>query len=116
MTEVELAFVHLKDSTKGMRILIMVSIKRIVLLPLSVSLGHALLDATKAIVIAQCGRSLSQQPRRTNMFSSTAVTIVDDAGDQLGVGEDFDKEVYIELIELYSSPADWIHQYPTSNR
>ena len=42
------------------------------------------------------------------MFFSTAATIKDDAGDQLGVGEDFDKEVYKELIELYSSPADWV--------
>ena len=42
------------------------------------------------------------------MFSSTAVTIEDNAGDHVGVGEDFDKEVYNELIELYTSPADWI--------
>ena len=41
------------------------------------------------------------------MFSSIATTIEDDAGDHLGV-EDFDKEVYRELIELYTSPADWI--------
>ena len=26
----------------------------------------------------------------------------------IGVGEDFNKEVYKELIELYTSPADWI--------
>lgn len=42
------------------------------------------------------------------MFSSTVATLEDDAGDHLGIGEDFDKEVYRELIELYSSPADWI--------
>ena len=71
-------------------------------------MGHALLDATKAIVIAQCGQALSRLPRRTNMFSSTAAILQDDAGDRLGVGEDFDKEVYRELIELYTSPADWI--------
>ena len=71
-------------------------------------MGHALLDATKAIVIAQCGQALSHLPRRTNMFSSTAAILQDDAGDCLGVGEDFDKEVYRELIELYTSPADWI--------
>ena len=35
------------------------------------------------------------------MFSSTTATI-DDAC------EDFEKEVYEELIELYTSPADWI--------
>ena len=74
----------------------------------AVSPGPALLDATKTIVIAQCGRSLSQLPRRTNVFSSTAATIEDDADDHLGAGEDFDKEVYRQLIELYTSPADWI--------
>ena len=42
------------------------------------------------------------------MFSSTAATIEDDTGDHLGVGEDFDKEVYKELIELYTNPVDWI--------
>ena len=80
----------------------------IITLPHAVSPGPALLDATKAIVIAQCGRSLSRLPRRTNVFTSTAATIEDDAGDHVGVGEDFNKEVYKELIELYTSPADWI--------
>ena len=61
---------------------------------------HALLDATKAIVITQCGQPLSRLPKRTNMFSSTATILQDDAGDCLGIGEDFDKEVYRELIEL----------------
>ena len=42
------------------------------------------------------------------MFSSTAAILQDNAGDRLDVGEDFDKEVYRELIELYTSPADWI--------
>ena len=32
--------------------------------------------------------------------------VKDDCGDQLG--EDFDKAVYRDLIELYTSPADWV--------
>ena len=51
----------------------------------SYAMGHALLDATKAIVIAQCGQAISRLPRRTNMFSSTAAILQDDAGDSLGV-------------------------------
>lgn len=65
-----------------------------------------MLDATTAVIIGQCGRAVQRSQKRTNIFSSTVATVVDDSGDLLG--EDFGKDVYREVIELYTSPADWV--------
>ena len=75
-------------------------------MPHTASLGPALLDATTAVIIGQCGRAVQRSQRRTNVFSSTVATVEDDSGDLLG--EDFDKDIYREIIELYTSPADWV--------
>ena len=58
------------------------------------------------MIIGQCGRAVQRSQKRTNIFSSTVATVVDDSGDLLG--EDFGKDVYREVIELYTSPADWV--------
>lgn len=75
-------------------------------MPCTASSGPALFDATMAVIIGQCGRVVQRSPRRTNAFSSAMAMVKDDCGDKLG--EDFDKAIYRDLIELYTSPADWV--------
>ena len=69
-------------------------------------MGPALLDDTTSVVIGQCGRAVPRSSRRANAFTSITKTLEDDSGEQ--VGEDLDKAVYSKLIELYTSPADWV--------
>ena len=105
-TEVELGFVHLIDSKKGKITILLPKSNLNITLPCTASPGQALFDATMAVIISQCGRVIQRSPRRTNTFTSTMAMVKDDCGDQLG--EDFDKAVYRDLIELYTSPADWV--------
>ena len=62
-----------------------------------------MLDDTTSVVIGQCGRAVPTSSRRANAFTSITKTLEDDSGEQIG-----DKAVYSKLIELYTSPADWV--------
>ena len=75
---------------------------------MTASPGQALFDATMAVIIGQCGRVIQRSLRRTNDFTSKVAMLKDDYGDHLC--EYFDKaiQIYKDLIEFYTSPADWV--------
>lgn len=49
---------------------------------------------------------VQRSSRRTNVFTSDLHHLLDDSGEALN--PDFDSTIYKELIELYTSPADWV--------
>ena len=69
-------------------------------------MGCAMFDAVSAVVIGQCGDRVQRSPRRTNIFTSSTHSLVDDSGENLN--SDFNETIYRELIELYTSPSDWV--------
>ena len=45
--------------------------------------------------------------RKSNLFDSEAHSLKDDGGEPFGP-HDFQRRVYAELAELYTSPSDWV--------
>ena len=69
--------------------------------------GCSLYDSVITLVLGRNGMWPSRDTRRANLFRSKEHTLSDDAGESLGQ-PDFGREVYEELVGIYTSPSDWI--------
>ena len=60
-----------------------------------------------AIVVGRSGLCSDGTVRKSNLFDSEAHSLKDDGGEPFGP-HDFQRGVYAELVELYTSPSDWV--------
>ena len=60
-----------------------------------------------AVVVGRSGPCSEKAVRKSNLFDSEAHSLKDDAGEPIGP-PDFRRDVYAELVALYTSPSDWV--------
>ena len=84
-----------------------VILHNIIILAHIVSPGCSLSESVVAIVVGRSGLCSDGTVRKSNLFDSEAHSLKDDGGEPFGP-HDFQRGVYAELVELYTSPSDWV--------
>ena len=69
--------------------------------------GYSFTESVVVVVIGKSGTCPVEQSGHSNLFISTMTSLQDDAGESVG-SVDFNRETYLQLVKLFTSPSDWV--------